>query len=113
LLVVIEPKTPSLIRILARHGANFNVQNSLNGFTPLMSAVNGASIETIRAMLDAGADPNLKDYFGLTSLDEAQERVESGDLNPRFAKALLATLIRAGAKPGDRRIQTTNRKRRS
>ena len=45
------------VKMLIEAGAGIN-ERSHAGFTPLMFAVRAGHIETVRALLDEGADPN-------------------------------------------------------
>ena len=55
-----------------REGAKVNVEGEDD--TPLMRAVSSnPDPEVTRALLDAGADPGLKDSEGRTALDHARE----------------------------------------
>jgi ankyrin repeat protein len=56
---------------LIEHGANVNFADGPHNDTPLMKAAEKNSLETIRACLRHGADPNLKCDFGWTALIHA------------------------------------------
>ena len=60
---------PDVIRVLVRMGAAVNWQN-LSGQTALMSSINP---EGTKVLLEAGADPYLKDREGKTALDLAED----------------------------------------
>ena len=64
-----------IVRALLARGANANVQNS-HGNSSLWVAVMNASddLSVIKALLDAGADPALKNLFGRTPRDIAQAK---------------------------------------
>lgn len=77
---------------LARHGANPNVSNK-SGERPLALAVrSGHGIETVRALLTAGADPAVDDSPGLGNAMYAACCRADGDAAP-----IVAELLRAGA----------------
>ena len=57
---------------LIQSGAHVNEQDRF-GVTPLMQAVIGNNIAALRALLRAGADPNLRDLRGDTALDLARQ----------------------------------------
>jgi ankyrin repeat protein len=61
---------------------------SPNGSTPLMMAAMYGSSETVKVLLDAGADTSIKNALGLTALDFAQKA------HREDAVALIAASIR-------------------
>ncbi len=56
------------IRALVAGGANPNGRGGVNGWTPLEHAVHKNRIESVQALLDAGADPNAASPKGVTPL---------------------------------------------
>jgi ankyrin repeat protein len=62
---------------------------SPNGTTPLMMAAQYGTPEATRLLLDAGADPRLKNQLGLTAIDFAYRasRKESAELIAAFQRA--------------------------
>ncbi len=75
-------------------GADINAESGAYGVTALMQAVNFGNLETVRALLDAGADPNTKDD-GSSSLLIIAIRHNSSEESFEIFRALLA----AGADP--------------
>ena len=62
-----------LVKILLGAGACPNFQTYDTNWTPLMMATRAASVESVQALLDAGADVHLGgDMFGRTALHLAQ-----------------------------------------
>jgi ankyrin repeat protein len=61
---------------------------SPNSSTPLMMAAHYGSIAAVKLLLDAGADPLLKNDLGLTAIDFAQR------VNRRDAAELIASFVR-------------------
>lgn len=61
---------------------------SPNATTPLMMAARYGTSEAVKALLDAGADPTLKNALGLTAIDFATQAYRND------AVALLAKAIR-------------------
>jgi ankyrin repeat protein len=55
------------VRMLIGAGANLNFQNK-DGYTPVVTAANGNQYDLVYAMLEAGADPGVKDRWGFTVL---------------------------------------------
>ncbi|HZW09890.1 MAG TPA: ankyrin repeat domain-containing protein [Phycisphaerales bacterium] len=76
LLVALEPKTPELLRALDAHGADWNVFNGLNGFTPLMAAATDGNVEAVELLLELGADPRQPDRAGMTAVDHVNETIK-------------------------------------
>jgi ankyrin repeat protein len=69
---------PKVSELLAQ-GANVNAQND-SGSTPLIEAVYGNHIETVKLLLEKGADPNLRKKDGATALGFAQRYPPIADL---------------------------------
>jgi hypothetical protein len=87
---------PDYLEVLLRHRADPNAPNGVTGGTPLMSALMGNREVQFRALLDAGAKPDLADRFGNTSLHVAAQ------INA-FQRVL--DLLQAGADPITRNQQ--------
>ena len=66
------------IRLLARHGAELD--EFVEGGTPLLHAIQYSRFEAVKALLAVGADPNAKDAKGRTAL----HRMLSKDIDDRF-----------------------------
>jgi ankyrin repeat protein len=62
----------ALIRLLLEHYAYIDAE-SPNQTTPLMMAAMYGSATTVSILLDAGADPRLRNAKGLSALDFARE----------------------------------------
>ena len=68
--------TESVQRILSSaSGININVQTRVGRYTPLMIAADRGWIELVRLLLEAGADPEVKNHMGRTALFEAAQGV--------------------------------------
>jgi ankyrin repeat protein len=69
----------SLVRLLIEHGANPNTPSPIAGYTPLMWAAYSENVdpETIRLLLDKGADSQAKGVNGETALSLAKKRGHS------------------------------------
>jgi ankyrin repeat protein len=59
-------------QLLVDHSAYIDA-GSPNGTTPLMMAARGNHLATVKVLLNAGADPALKNQLGLTALDFAKQ----------------------------------------
>ncbi len=82
----------AVIRILLDNDAYIDAA-SPNGTTPLMMAAGYGSVDAVQLLLEAGADPLLKNAQGLTAEDFAR-RVQRD-----IAAALLAGAVRKLARP--------------
>lgn len=76
-----------VMRLLLEHHAYIDAE-SPNGTTPLMMAAHYGSPEAVKLLLEAGADPTLKNKLGLTALDFAQRA------NRQDAAELIAAFVR-------------------
>jgi len=72
LLSLAANASASDVQGLIQRGAHVNEQDRF-GVTPLMQAVIDNNIAAMRALLSAGADPNLRDLRGDTALDLARQ----------------------------------------
>jgi uncharacterized protein len=61
-----------IVQLLIDHSAYIDAA-SPNGTTPLMMAARGNHVTTMKVLLDAGADPRLKNQIGVTALDFAKQ----------------------------------------
>ena len=61
-----------LVNLLVAHGADYNQASKFYYGTPLHYAARAANPETVKALLEKGADPYVKDIRGRTPLKEAQ-----------------------------------------
>jgi len=75
------------VQVLLECGANPNAQNTLTGATPLHCAIQSSKapsaegqLETVQALLKAGADPSRGDFFGSVPADYCQEDAALMDL---------------------------------
>lgn len=92
---------PQDVRDLIRHGADINCLDAL-GQTPLITAVNGASIESFSILLDAGAKVDVSTEFGQTLLTHTKKKYASFNSTEGWRFRMLygdmvARLERAGA----------------
>ena len=60
------------LQAMIDHGADVNATNK-KSITPLMHACENGDVDAINILLDAGADPNIADEDGYTSLHDAVE----------------------------------------
>lgn len=80
----------SILRQLLEHSAYIDAA-SPNGTTPLMMAARYGLSDAVTLLLDAGADPALKNQQGLTALDFALEAGRDRDVQ-RLQRAIVAKL---------------------
>lgn len=69
----------SVIMYLLEHSAYIDAE-SPNGTTPLMMAAMYGSPEAVKALIQAGADPTLKNQLGLSALDFAVRAQRSNSI---------------------------------
>ncbi len=60
-------------KFLLSNGAEVNVRSKKKGFTALMLAASAGNAELVQQLLEKGADPAIKDNFGVTALEMAQK----------------------------------------
>ena len=82
----------ALIELLLEHHAYIDAE-SPNGTTPLMMAAQYGTLAAVKALLEAGADPTLKNQLGLTAEDFA---IQAGrqDVGTQIGLAIRAKLPR-------------------
>jgi hypothetical protein len=68
LVAAARSRRVSEIQSMARGGADLNRPAGNNGWTPLMHAIHKNQKESVRALLDAGANVNARTSHGLTAL---------------------------------------------
>ena len=87
--------SPEAVRALVAAGADVEARSTNEEFapeaTPLHSAVAAGRMDNAQALLEEGADPNVRQHGGFTPLMQAEQR---GDLD------LAELLIRHGANAG-------------
>lgn len=77
-----------VLRLLLDNDAYIDAA-SPNGSTPLMMAAMYGTSEAVKLLLDAGADPTLKNALGLSAIDFARQ-VQRDDVVARIAAAVRA-----------------------
>ena len=68
-----------MVQFLVDSGADINGQADGDGWqdhAPLGYAIESCSVETVRLLLDLGADPNCCGWMGNTAIDIAKSRVD-------------------------------------
>ncbi|MDD2710955.1 MAG: ankyrin repeat domain-containing protein [Verrucomicrobiae bacterium] len=61
-------KRSDLVKLLIARGADLNLKENLNENTALLTAINKGDLESVKLLLEAGADPNLGSKDGFTPL---------------------------------------------
>ncbi|MFC1701689.1 ankyrin repeat domain-containing protein [Pseudomonadota bacterium] len=59
---------------LLSNGAEVNVRSKKKGFTALMLASSAGNVELVQQLLEKGADPAIKDNFGISAMAMAKKR---------------------------------------
>lgn len=77
----------AVMHMLLEHHAYVDAE-SPNSSTPLMMAAMYGSVDAVRVLLEAGADPSIKNDWGLTALDFAKKglKPDSVDLLTAFMR---------------------------
>ena len=83
------------VRLLMQHGVRINAQDN-EGNTALMVAVKGDNYDMVQALLDAGANPNIKNKAGKTALQIARNEID----NDYWRNETVKHLKEHGAKEG-------------
>jgi ankyrin repeat protein len=96
LLAALHGDAGSLERLLAK-GGNLNRQGGDFGRTPLIAAATTGSEATVRLLLRAGADVNVKDALGNSPLQWARRRGET---------SIVRLLEQASTRPRPRPLET-------
>jgi hypothetical protein len=78
-------ETPQIVRYMLSVGADPNAVDKF-GETPLMFAVSNGKLETVKLLLESGANPLARNCFGISALTYARHQPEC-----------LKELVRAGA----------------
>lgn len=68
LMLATSDKRIDIARLLIEYGADINAPNKIFDVTPLMKAVRNGQKETVKMLLDAGADITPTDCFGYDAL---------------------------------------------
>ncbi|WP_316571838.1 ankyrin repeat domain-containing protein [Neobacillus sp. YIM B06451] len=81
LMTAAEKGNPEMVRLLKAAGADVNYQESVEGTTALMYAAMGDDEETVKLLLEYGADSAIKDYSDMTAymyaIDTGIEKIAS------------------------------------
>lgn len=79
------------VKLLLKLGASVNAHDKMAcGNTVLREVVESGSVELIKLLMDAGADPFVPGWMQLTAMDKARERLEiRSDLESRMILNLL------------------------
>ncbi len=67
-LVARSGQTPELLLLLKQYGADLDQVDKMYGWTPLVHAASEGNVPCLQALLDVGADPNIRDEKGLLAM---------------------------------------------
>jgi hypothetical protein len=92
---------PLELSILLSHGADHNCRDDFHQ-TPLITATNGASLETMKILLKQGANVNSRDEIGETALTKALQKMTFFDMEGdesyrQLYQKMISLLVQAGA----------------
>lgn len=89
------------VRELLAHGASVNAKHALTGWTALTAAAFYGFPDTVKVLLDAGADPNARDLHGGTPLMKAVTVGHTSDRNVLITNKseVIRLLLKGGADP--------------
>lgn len=77
-------KNITITKMLVEHGADINFKNPIDGFTPLISAIEGDDNLSAKYLITHGADITSIDFLGRTALSIARK-----NKNKEMEKILL------------------------
>ncbi|XP_024145719.1 cyclin-dependent kinase 4 inhibitor B [Oryzias melastigma] len=72
-LQVMMMGSAAVAQVLLRHGADPNVADQTTGATPLHDAARTGFLDTVRLLVQAGADPQARDKAGRSPGDVARQ----------------------------------------
>lgn len=92
---------PQTVEDLISHGVNVDCLDAL-GQTPLVTAVNGGSADSLNVLIDAGARVDVRTEYGQSLLAQAKRKFEQvpkqgGEVFRARYTAMITRLIQAGA----------------
>jgi ankyrin repeat protein len=94
LSVAAHYKRPQCIqRLLAAGATNIDHPTAFRRFTPLMRAVEEGCVESVRLLLAAGANRNLRNGFGKTALDSACWKLRAAHYTARGPPNAIIDLL--------------------
>ncbi len=78
--------TKEILDLIVKSGAGINTRTKYSGFTPLDMATMGRNMETLKHLLNIGADPNIEDESGHKPVCAA--RLMGGEISKKMRKIL-------------------------
>jgi len=88
---------PEIVEFLIQHGAKVDATTDNERNTPLHTAMLGGEIETLKLLLDNGADINARNKLGKTPLSEAKYFMKNGYTTEARQKEIIKYLKSRGA----------------
>ena len=92
---------PVELAVLLSHGADQNCRDKFHQ-TPLITATDGASLETVKFLLKQGVNVNSRDEIGETALTKARQKMAFFDMKGgknyrQLHQKMIDLLVQAGA----------------
>jgi ankyrin repeat protein len=91
---LIRAHNPTMVKFLLEQGADINAK--ANGCTPLITAAFFGDLETVKLLLDHGADLNILDDHGITAVQSAADGGHPQAVKLLLSKGGKITLAAAG-----------------
>jgi ankyrin repeat protein len=99
-----EEEFNSLLTLLISKGANLNIQDDATGATALILTALAGHTDTMKLLLNYGADPLIKDKEGMTALDLMKSDKTANAPEREEKIQLLETAMKSAVVPSSPRL---------